>query len=482
MAHAVLQNLGNGPGSLKAGVHHHISFNRIVFAAHRRSPADLEGQMGWVILYLVILLFLILVNGFLAMSELAVMSSNKTRLQRRAEAEENSNAARALELARNPHRFLATVQIGITLVGVLSGAFGGARLAGSLARKMSSLPYVGPYSGSIAMAVVVSLITYLSLLAELIPKKIAVYAPETIAAAVSGPMAKLSRLASPFIRVLNASTDFALRLSRFRQTKQAPLTQEEIRILLDQATAAGVFEEAEHDIVERVFRLADRPVGALMTPRREIVWLDLVESLEKTKRKIAKYPYDIFPVGLKGGNIHGVVQVRDLAVSCLAGKPFDLKASMRKPLFVHERANALKVLESFRLSGLRLAVVVDEYGTIEGLVTLTDILQAVIGDMTSAELPEEPDIVPAAKDSWFVEGTLPVDELTAFLHIRKLPGKNTGLFHTLGGFVMTHLRKVPLVGDFFECCGYRFEVVEMEGRRVGKVLVSKIAAPGAPEE
>ena len=240
-----------------------------------------------VIFYIIILLFLILINGFLAMSELAVMSANKTRLQKRAE-EDNANAAAALELARNPHRFLATIQIGITLIGVLSGAFGGASLAGSLAQRLSSVPYIGPYSHSIAMALVVGLITYFSLLAELIPKRIAVYAPEGIASAIAKPMAKLSTLASPVIRMLSVSTDYALKLLRFAQTKQAPVTEEEIRILIDQATAAGVLEEAEQDMVERVFRLADRRVGVMMTPRNEVVRLELSESPEKTIRKIAQ--------------------------------------------------------------------------------------------------------------------------------------------------------------------------------------------------
>ncbi|MDR3568274.1 MAG: hemolysin family protein [Syntrophobacteraceae bacterium] len=428
--------------------------------------------MFCVVFYVLVLLLLIVLNGFLAMSELAVMSSNKTRLQRRAQ-EDNSNAAAALVLARNPHRFLATVQIGITLIGVLSGAFGGASLAGSLAQKLAGLPYVGPYSSAIAMALVVSAITYLSLLAELIPKRIAVYAPESIAAAIAKPMAKLSTLASPIIHVLSVSTDYALRLLGFTQMKQTPVTEEEIRILIDQATVAGVLEEAEQDMVERVFRLGDRRVGVMMTPRNEVVWLDMNESPEKTRRKIARFPYSRFPVGQKAGSIQGVVHVRDLAVRCLAGKPFDLRASMHKPIFVHEGANALKALESFRRSGLQLAVVVDEYGTIEGIITLTDILEAVVGDIATPEMPEEPQILPKEQNVWLVDGMLPIDELMAFLTIPKLPGGRAGLFRTVGGFVMSHLKRVPVEGDSFECCGYGFEVIEMEGRRVRRVLIKK---------
>ncbi|MGA2404595.1 MAG: hemolysin family protein [Syntrophobacteraceae bacterium] len=437
--------------------------------------------MFWGIVYIIIVLLLILTNGLLAMSEIAVISSSKTRLQRRAE-EGNSNARAALDLAGNPHRFLATVQIGITLIGVLSGAFGGVSLAGLLAQPLSSLPYAGRYSESIALALVVGLITYLSLLAELVPKRIAVYAPEGIAAAIAKPMARLSAIASPIIHVLSVSTDFVLRLFRFRPVKEGPVTEEEIRILIGQATVAGVFEEAEQDMVERVFRLGDRRVGVMMTPRNKVVWLDINDPPEKTRRRIVKSPYSRFPVGQKAGNIQGVVHVRDIATHCMSGKPLDLRVLMHKPLFVHESARALKILKHFRESGQQMALVVDEYGTVEGIVTLTDILEAIVGDIASAEELEEPRIIRRGDGAFLVEGTLPVDELKAFFHVRKLPGERAGRFQTLGGFTMAHLKRVPAVSDRFECCGYSFEIVDMEGRRVRKVLITKLvkseAEPG----
>jgi len=428
--------------------------------------------MFWGILYIFIILLLILTNGFLAMSELAVISSSKTRLQKRAE-DGNSNAGAALDLAGNPHRFLAAIQIGITLIGVLSGAFGGASLAGRLAHQLSSVRYIGRYSELLSMALVVGAITYLSLLAELIPKRIAVYTPESIASAVAKPMAKFSSVVSPIIRVLSVSTDFALRLFGFGQMKETPITEEEIRMLIAQATLAGIFHEAEQDMVERVFRLGDRRVGVMMTPRNKVVWLDLNDSPEKTRRKIVASPFSRFPVGLKAGNIQGIVHLRDIAVRCLWGKPLDLRASMHKPLFVHESAHALKVLESFRRSGLQMAVVVDEYGTIEGIITLTDILEAIVGDIASAEAPQEP-LITQQDGAWLMEGMLPIDELKAFFHLPTLPGERAGRFQTTGGFAMAYLRRVPNVGDTFECCGYSFEVAEMEGRRVRKVLVRKL--------
>jgi putative hemolysin len=433
--------------------------------------------MFWGILYIIIILLLILTNGFFAMSELAVISSSKARLQRRAE-EGNPNAGIALDLAGNPHRFLASIQIGITLIGVLSGAFGGASLAGRLAGALSSVRYIGRYSESIAMALVVGSIAYLSLLAELVPKRIAISAPDAIASAVAKPMAKISALASPIIRVLSASTDFVLRVLGFGQMKETPVSEEEIRMLIAQATLAGVFHEAEQDMVERVFRLGDRRVGVMMTPRNKVVWLDINEPPEKTIRKIAGTPYSRFPVRAKAGNIVGVVHLRDIAVRCLGGRPFDLRSSMHKPIFVHESAHALKVLESFRRTGMQMALVVDEYGTVEGVITLTDILQAIVGDIASEEKHDEPLVVPGEEgSSWTVEGMLPVDELKALLHIRQLPGERAGRFQTLGGFAMAHLRRVPEVGDNFECCGYNFEIVDMEGHRVRKVLIKKRGEP-----
>ncbi|MGC9966346.1 MAG: hemolysin family protein [Syntrophobacteraceae bacterium] len=425
------------------------------------------------ILYLVIVLLLLLTNGLLAMSELAVVSSSKTRLQSRAE-EGDANARAALDLASNPSRFLATVQIGITLIGVLSGAFGGAGLAGRLAQPLSSLPYLGRFSESISMAVVIGFIAYLSLLAELVPKRIAVSSPEGIASAIAKPMARLAAIGSPVIHALGLSTDLVLRLFRFKQVKRPPVTEEEIRLLIGQATVAGVFEEAEQDMVERVFRLGDRRVGAMMTPRNKLVWLEINDPAEKTRRKIARSRYSRFPVRQKPGNIQGIVHVRDIAVRCLSGKPLDLKASIHKPIFVHENARALRVLELFKESGLQMALVVDEYGTVEGIITLTDILEGIVGDIPSEEVIDEPQIVRLQDGEWSVEGMLPIDELKYFLHLRKLPGERTGLFRTLGGFTMSQLKRVPAVSDRFECCGHSFEVVEMEGRRVRKVLVKKL--------
>lgn len=432
------------------------------------------------ILDVAIVFMLIGLNGLFAMSEFAVVSSRKSRLQHRSE-EGDSRAEMALELAENPTRFLATTQIGITLVGVLSGAFGGASISKILAQPLSSLPYIGQYSDTIALIVVVGLITYFSLLSELVPKRIALTRPEGIASVIARPMALLSRIASPIIQVLSFSTEFVLRMVRFRPEKEPPVTEEEIRALISQATIAGVFQEAEQDMVERVFRLGDRRVGVMMTPRDKIVWLDVNESPEKIRRKITRSHYSRFPI-CQGrlGNILGIVYVRDLAIGCLDGKRMDLRGYIRKPVFVHESTHALKVLELFRESGMRLALVIDEYGTIEGIVTLSDILEAIVGDMTS-EVLEEPRIVQRTDGSWLVDGMLPIDELKDYFEIKKIPGERAGLFRTLSGFAMANLKRVPVAGDRFDCCGYRFEIVDMDRRRVDKVLISELKTEASSE-
>lgn len=431
---------------------------------------------------ILIVCLLIMLNGMFAMSELAVVSSRKIRLQQMAE-EGDAKAELALDLAGNPQKFLATIQIGITLIGVLSGAFGGARIAGLLAEPLGNIPFLASYKETIALAIVVGLITYLSLLSELVPKRIALSWPEAIARRIAGPMETLSRFSSPLIHLLTASTELVLRFVGFRPQNDSPATEEEIRALIGQATVAGVFHEAEQEMVERVFRLGDRRVGVMMTPRNKIIWLDLAESPEKTRKKITKSHFSRFPVGVgRLGNIVGVVHVRSLALRCLNGRPLDLRDSMQKPIYVHEAMHALKVLELFRESGHQMALVVDEYGTIEGIVTLSDILESIVGDIPSAEEPEAPRIVQRSDGSWLVDGMLPADELKAYFRIRKLPGERTGGFYSLGGFIMTFLKRIPSVGDCFDCCGYSFEVVDMDGRRVDKVLITRLADPEAESD
>ncbi|MEW6443143.1 MAG: hemolysin family protein [bacterium] len=416
---------------------------------------------------------LILANGAFAMAEMSIVSARKERLQQWAE-EGNSRAGAALEIANAPTRFLSTVQIGITLVGILSGAYGGKILAVRLAAFLNRFPLFDPYGELIAFITVVAVITYFSLvLGEIVPKRVALYSPEKIAAAVASPMRGLSVVASPAVRLLSASTDLLLRALRLTaRTESPPVTEEEIKLLIEQGTRAGVFEEAEQDLVERVFRLGDLRVSSLMTPRNQIVWLDMNASAGEIRRHILESVQTRFPVGQGSlDNIMGVVHIQDLLVRCLQDLPLDLKALLKSPLFVPERMRALRLVELFKHAGVHMALVVDEYGGVQGLVTLNDVLASLVGEIGAPE-KEEPQLVQREDGSWLLDGLLPVERLKGLLGLGSLPGEETETFRTVGGFVVTRLGRIPSSADAFEWGGYRFEVVDMDGKRVDKVLVA----------
>jgi|WetSurMetagenome_2_1015567.scaffolds.fasta_scaffold02909_8 putative hemolysin len=427
---------------------------------------------------LLLVLVLIIANGALSMSEIAIISARKERLQQWAETG-NAKAKAALRLANSPNLFLAAVQVGITLVGVLSGVFGGFKIANDLADWLSLIPTLAPYSHGLAMSIVVLAISFLSLLiGELVPKRLALNNPERIAALVSPAMNLILSIASPAVRFLSASTDLVLRMVGMKASTAPPITEEEIKLLISQGTLAGVFDEAEQEMVERVFRLSDRRVGVLMTPRKRVTWLNLNDPPDKIRRLIGKNAYSCFPVCQGRLNtILGIVHVRDLLIRTLAGRPLNLKASLKQPLFVLETTRVPKVLEMFKESGTHMAMIIDEYGTIEGLVTLTNILEAVVGDLPSVDDREEPKVVQRDDGSWLVDGLLPVDELKEMFRIQDLPEEKAGHYQTLGGFAMTHLKRVPSTGDRFECCGLRFEILDMDGHRVDKVLIEQLAQP-----
>jgi putative hemolysin len=429
-------------------------------------------------LYLLLILVLILANGALSMSEIAIFSARKERLQQWAEAG-NEKARAALKLANSPNLFLATVQVGITLVGVLSGVFGGFKIANDLADWLNHIPALAPYSHTLALGVVVLVISFLSLLiGELVPKRLALDNPERIASFVAPAMRFLSVIASPVVTFLSASTDLALRIVGVKPSTQPPITEEEIKLLINQGTIAGVFEEAEQEMVERVFRLGDRRVGVLMTPRKRVTWLDLNDPPEKHRRIITKSIHSRFPVSHgRLNNILGIVHVRDLLIRNLAGRPLNLRAALKQPLFMLETTPVPRVLEMFKESGTDMAMVIDEYGTIEGLVTLKDILEAVVGDLPSVDAREKSKVVQREDGSWLVDGLLPVDELKEMFHLKTLPEEKAGHYQTLGGFAMTHLKRIPAAGDRFECCGLRFEILDMDGHRVDKVLIQQLDQP-----
>jgi putative hemolysin len=424
---------------------------------------------------IIVILLLILLNGLFSMSEIAILSARKARLLQWVE-EGNQKARVALDLANAPNMLLSTVQIGITLVGVLSGAFGGATLAEEFADYFNGFEMFKPHGESVALGIIVLCITFLSLvIGELVPKRFALNHPERIAILTAGPMQLLARIAAPAVHLLSFSTELVLKIMRFKPSEEPPVTEGEINLLIEQGTIAGVFEEVEQDMVSRVLRLGDRRVGALMTPRKRIVWLDLNESVERNRRKIMKSVVSRFPV-CQGrlSNVLGVVHVKDLLTRCLSGRALDVRFGLQKPLFVLESTHVLRVMELFKESGTQMALVVDEYGTIEGLVTLNDLLESIIGDIPSMDESGQPSIVQREDGSWLVEGMISVDELREFLDVGRFPSEEAGDYETLGGFVMTTLGRIPSAGDHLECCGYRFEVVDMDGRRVDKVLIERL--------
>lgn len=409
------------------------------------------------------------------MSEIAVISSRKAKLQQQAN-EGQKNAKTALDLAKSPDRFLSTVQIGITLVGIFAGAFGGATIAESLAKQIKDIPVIGPNSNAIALGIVVTVITYLSLVVgELVPKRLALSNPEKIAAIVAPGMNLLSRIASPLVSLLSFSTNWLFKILRVKPSTDPTVSDEEIRILLREGTQSGVFESEEKDIVERTFRLSDKKVNTLMTPRKEIVWFNIDSSFKTIRSRLTKYPHAYFPVCRDSiDRVVGIVQTKSLLTDFLAEEKIDLKKILHKPLFVPESMSGLKVLELFKKSGIHMALIVDEYGNVKGLLSITDVLEAIVGDIPTINELDEKEIVKRENGTFLVDGLLPIDEFKDFFKIRKLPGERTGIFHTIGGFATNNIGRIPLTGDNFEIDHFRFEVVDMDGNRVDKVLISPL--------
>lgn len=424
---------------------------------------------------IIVTLLLIVCNGVFSLSETAFVSARRARLQQRADSGD-ARAQAALDLMHAPNRFLSTVQISITLIGILAGAFGGATLAQSLAAYLGQLPLVAPYAETLSLVIVVTLITYLSLvIGELMPKRIVLNASERIVTAVVCTMQLLSKLASPLIAFLSVSTEAVLRLLRVRPSTEPPVTEEEIEQLLEQGKQAGIFEETEHDLVERVFRLRDRRVNALMTPRIDIVWIDVADRVDQIHQTILASARTGFPV-CQGtlDNVLGIVNVRDLYAQLATGQPLDLRAILQPALFVPESTRAFSLLERFKQTGQSMALVVQEYGEIGGVITLTDMLEALVGDLPTAGEPVEQEAMQREDGSWLLDGAISVEEVEELLGIESLPEQDSRGYETLGGLVMRQLGRIPVVTDAFDWAGWRFEVMDMDGRRVDKVLATPL--------
>lgn len=434
--------------------------------------------MNNILIEIVIIFCLLLVNGVFAMAEIAVVSSRKGRLKKLA-ADGVPAAARALALAEEPSRFLSTVQIGITLVGILAGAFGGATIAETVAAGIARVPALAPYSQGIALVLVVGAITYASLIiGELVPKRIGLNNPEKKAMWLAGPMAALSRLAAPFVWFLTASTELVLKVLGLGREKEAPPSDEEVTHLIEQGAAAGVFHKSERQMVEGVLRLDERPVTEIMTRRSQIVFLNVAEPDEVNWPKIVASGHSHFPVyeGTRD-RVLGMVSVKALWANAAFGVPSRIRDQLTKPLFVPRTITIVQLLESFKKTGKHLALVTDEFGSVEGIVSLIDVMEAIVGDLPQPGDLRAPAAVQREDGTWLVDGTMDIRDLKLRFHLAVLPGEAEGGFETLGGFVLHRFGHIPGVGERFEWDGWRFEVVDMDRNRVDKVLM--VALPPA---
>lgn len=425
---------------------------------------------------LVLLLLLILLNGVFAMSEIAVVSSRKARLQRLSE-DGSPGARSALALHNEPSTFLSTIQVGITSIGILSGAIGEAALADPLAAWLGQFAPVEPYAKAIALSLVVVALTYFSVVVgELVPKRLGLLAPEGIASLIARPMNSLARIARPVVWALSSSSDLLLRVMGARRKEEPPVTDDEINVLMGQGAEAGVFHESEQEIVSNVLRLDEQRIVSIMTHRSDIYLIDLSEPESVIRSQLADSPYERIVVCRDGlDQIVGILRTSDLLKSALDGAPLDIEAVLRPPLYVPESVTTTQLLENFRSARMQFALIVDEYGELEGLVTLTDVLTAIVGELPSADSPEGPDALQREDGSWLVDGSVSVERLKSVLEIDEdLPGEDENAYNTLGGLVMHMLGRIPAVTEHFECAGIRFEVVDMDRNRVDKVLAVRL--------
>lgn len=428
--------------------------------------------MGSSIIEVVIIFFLIIFNGALAFSEIAIIAARKSRLQYEKEVG-NKGAEAALELANNPTDFLSTVQIGITMVGILAGVFGGATIANQLGAQISQVPLLAPYSDAIAIGTVVLVITYFTLvLGELAPKSLALTQPEVFAIRIGTPMRSLSRIASPLVRILSWSTKLVLSIFRVKSSPQTHVTESEIMLLIEQATHSGVLLEKEQEMMEGVLRLGDRRIDSMMIPRTEIQRIDLEASPDQIRQVYLNSPYSRLPV-VNGriDNLVGVVKIRNLMEQEISSQPVDIEQVMVEPVFVPENASSLMALDLMRAKQEHMAIVIDEFGGTQGLVSIIDILEGIVGEMPDPGFIDAPEIIQRADGSFLLDGMLPIDEFMDLFGIDHLPKDDRGNYQTISGFVMACLGRIPIAGDTFEWQGHLIEVVDMDGFRVDKVIV-----------
>ncbi|MGH8544251.1 MAG: hemolysin family protein [Gammaproteobacteria bacterium] len=431
----------------------------------------MTDDASFYVLDCLIILFLIVLNGFFAMSELALVSSRKQRLKTLMD-EGHRGARVALNLAENPGRFLSTLQVGITLVGILSGVYGGEELAPPLERFLADFVPIAPFSEALAIFIIVSGITYATIIiGELVPKHLGLKNPERIASLVAPLMTVIATLAAPLVYVIEGSARGFLRFFGVSTKREATVTEAEVKDMIAEGVTAGVLKPAEREMMAGVMRVADWRVQAIMTARPDIVWIDLEDNAEQVRRKFQETAYSRLPVARRNlDEIVGVVHAKDLLSRALDGEPLDIAGALSPPLFVRPQTLAIQVLDLLKTSPLHMVFVVNERGTLEGLVTATDIVKWIIGHLAEPGAGADSEVTQREDGSWLIGGDIHIDIVKDLLDLRDIPSEED--FYTLAGFMLSHFGQIPAAGDRFEWRGFRFEVMDMDGLRIDKVMIT----------
>ncbi|HNY19312.1 MAG TPA: hemolysin family protein [Flexilinea sp.] len=425
-----------------------------------------------------LLVVLIIINGIFSMTEMAIVSVRKARLQHEME-KGNRKARTALELYENPNDFFSTIQIFITLVGVITGAVGASAFSGPVANLLAKVPLFSSVANTLALLLVSIVITYFSLvIGELIPKRLAISFPEKISLNMSGIMRALSRITKPLVSFLSWSTEIGIKILGVKKIEDDSVSEDEVKVMIEQGTLSGVFDETEQDIVESVFRMSDKTVDGMMTPRTELCWIDLDEPLEESLAEIKESDDSYFPL-VRGttDNVVGIVSAKKILDAYISGDEIDLSKMAETPLFIPESKPALSVVDDLRESGKQVAIVLDEYGGFSGMVTLLDILEELVGDVPGLYDTYHPEMVEREDGSWLIDGQMDIEEFKDELGIKQLADEDRVGYQTLAGFMLSKFGFIPKAGDSFEADGYRFEIVDMDNRRIDKVMVTKLASP-----
>ncbi len=437
----------------------------ILLITHRKDPMILNE--------ILIIFVLLLINGFFALSEIAIVSASKPMLRQLAK-QGNARAAKALRLGEDPGKFLSSVQVGITLVGILAGAYGGATIAEKITPFFDSLYFIAPHGGTVAVAIIVTAITYFSVvIGELVPKQAALSNPEKLAMIVAGPMLFLAKVATPIVWVLEGSGGVLMQMLGILKGREDQVTEEEVRAILTGGAESGALEKSEHDMLQRVIRLGDRDVKSIMTHRTDVTFIDINDSLETIRKKVHEAGHSRYPV-IDGSpdRVIGVVQAKELLDGALSFQELNLMSYVKEAHVLSENTPCLSVLEHFKAARLHLTVVVDEYGITKGIVTTSDILEAIVGIIPSNYDSEDQELIVQREDgSWLVDGRTPIDEIHLSIGLDDIG--SDGDFDTIAGFVLHNLRKAPQEGAAFELYGCRFEIMDMDGRRIDKILISQ---------